>query len=61
MEYQRTAPFPKSVPKNGSKASATKDTRNPTIARRRTITGVIIDVSTMAITASTPKTACRCT
>ena len=61
IEYQRTAPLPKSVPKNGSRASATKERRKPTIAKRRTIIGVIIDVSTIAITASTPKTACRCT
>ena len=60
-EYQRVAPLPKSVPKKGSNANATKATTKPSTARRRTSTGDIIEVSSIAISANPPKNACRCT
>ncbi len=58
-EYHRTAPLPKSVPKIGRNPSATNETPQPITARRRTCTGVIIVVSTIAASATAPKTACR--
>ena len=60
-EYQRTAPLPKSVPKNGSSASATKEAMNPMMASRRTRRGDIIEVRIIATTATPPKNACRST
>ena len=61
MEYQRTAPLPKSVPKNGRKTSETSVRAKPISASRRTSTGAIIDVATSTISARTPKAACRST
>ena len=60
-EYHRTAPLPKSVPKNGSKARATNAAMKPSTARRRTSVGDIMDVMIIAIRASPPKNACRST
>ena len=56
-ENQRTAPLPKSVPKIGSKASATKDARNPRTPIRRTISGDIMEKSTITTIATPPKKA----
>ena len=56
-EYQRTAPLPKSVPKNGSKAKATNVITNANVDRRRNNLGSIIDATSIAIKATPPKNA----
>ena len=58
---QRTAPLPKSVPKTGNKAKAMNAPTNPMTPMRRTISGVIIEVPSIATIAIPPKNACRCT
>ncbi len=55
--YQRVAPLPKSVPRNGKSASATKATRKPITANRLTTSGDIIEVSNIARIARLPNTA----
>ena len=60
-EYQRVAPFPKSVPKKGSKASPMNAITKPSTARRRTRMGLIMEVTSMATRAAPPKIACRVT
>ena len=59
VSFVALAPLPKSVPKKGKSASATKDTRNPSTASRRTTRGDIIEVINIAVSAAPPKTACR--
>ncbi len=60
-EYQRTAPLPKSVPKIGKSATATKAQMNPTTAIRRIRVGDIIDTKSITPSPSTPKATCRVT
>ena len=60
-EYQRTAPLPKSVPRNGSRAMPTKEIANPRTARRRTVLGDIMVMMNMVTSASDPNIACRST
>ena len=60
-EYQRTAPLPKSVPKNGKPIRAMNDTKNPITAKRRTIRGDIIETANITIIAMPPKIACLVT
>ena len=60
-DSQRTAPLPKSVPMNGSAMMMANVTPKPSVARRRTSLGDIIEVMNMVIIASIPNWACLIT
>ena len=58
-EYQRTAPLPKSVPKNGRSASATTEMPKATTPQRRSRSGDIIETTSISTSENAPKAACR--
>ena len=60
-EYQRVAPFPKSVPRTGSRASAAKAPRKPITPIRRTMSGDIMEITSITTMPTPPKKACRVT
>ena len=60
-EYQRIAPLPKSLPRKGSKASATKDRAKPTMPMRRTISGESIEAPIITASAMAPNCPCLIT
>ncbi|CAI8242044.1 Uncharacterised protein [marine metagenome] len=60
-EYQRVAPFPKSVPKSGKNAKDTNAIPNAMVARRLIVAGANIEVMIIATRERPPKTACLST